>query len=201
MTRVCQCLDREVMCMEDIELPGYTELDDALQAAGAECGAAESHGLICGMICAAGSAPRRGWLEHLLGEGNTLSAAAQTAADRLATLYAGTLLKLNDGDLDLVLLLPDDELPLGMRSQALGQWCQGFLYGLALGGVRDDSRKPGNVAEIMHDFFEISNTRYDYETSEETEEAAYQEIVEYVRMSALLCHEELQPVQAAPRLQ
>ena len=53
----------------------------------------------------------------------------------------------------------------------------------------------------MHDFFEISNTRYDYESSEETEEAAYQEIVEYVRMSTLLCHEELQPVQAPPRLQ
>ena len=187
--------------MEDIKLPGHAELDDAMQAAGAECGAAESHGLVCGMICAAGSAARRGWLEQLLGEGNTLSAAAQIAADMLATLYAGTLLKFNDGDLDLELLLPDDELPLAARSQALGQWCQGFLYGLALGGIRDDSSKPGNVAEIMHDFFEIWNTRYVYETSEEAEEVAYQEIVEYVRMSTLLCYEELQPVQAAPRLQ
>jgi hypothetical protein len=187
--------------VEDIGLPGYAELEDALQAAGAGCGAAESHGLICGMICAAGSSVKRGWMEQLLGEGNTLSAAAQTVADMLATLYAGTLLKLNDGDLDLVLLLPADEQPLAMRSQALGQWCQGFLYGLALGGVTDDSRKPGNVTEIMHDFFEISNTRYDYESSEEAEEAAYQEIIEYVRMSALLCHEELQPVQAPPRLQ
>ena len=187
--------------MEDIELPGHAELDEAMQAAGAECGAAESHGTICGMICATGSATKRGWLEHLLGEGNTLSAASRIAADMLATLYAGTLLKFNDGDLGLALLLPDDELPLALRSKALGQWCQGFLYGLALGGIRDDSRKPENVREIMHDFFEISNTRYDYETSEETEEAAYLEIVEYVRMSALLCHEELQPVQDAPRLQ
>jgi yecA family protein len=187
--------------VEDVALPVHGELEDILQAAGAECGAAESHGLVCGMICAAGSAAKRGWLEHLLGEGNSLSAAARAAADMLAMLYAGTLLKLNDGDLDLMLLLPDDESPLALRSQALGQWCQGFLYGLALGGVRDDSSKPGNVSEIMHDFFEISNTRYDYETSEESEEAAYFEIVEYVRMSVLLCHEELQPVQAAPRLQ
>ena len=189
------------MQVDNIELPGHAELDDAMQTAGAECGAAESHGLSCGMVCAAGSAAKRGWLEHLLGEGNTLSSAAQSAADMLATLYAGMLLNFNDGDLGLTLLLPDDELPLAMRSLALGQWCQGFLYGLALGGIRDDSSKPGNVTEIMHDFFEISNTRYDYETSEETEEAAYQEIVEYVRMSALLCYEELQPVQAAPRLQ
>jgi yecA family protein len=196
-----QCPYHEVVCVEDVALPAHAELEDALQAAGAECGAAESHGLVCGMVCAAGSAAKRGWLEHLLGEGNTLSAAARAAADMLATLYAATLLKLDDGDLDLALLLPDDDVPLAMRSQALGQWCQGFLYGLALGGVRDDSSKPGNVSEIMHDFFEISNTRYDYETSEESEEAAYFEIVEYVRMSVLLCHEELQPVQAAPRLQ
>jgi hypothetical protein len=190
-----------VVVVEEISLPVYAELEDVLQAAGAECGAAESHGLVCGMICAAGSAAARGWLEHLLGEGNTLSAAAQTAADLLATLYAGTLVKLNDGDLGLELLLPEDEQPLAMRSRSLGQWCQGFLYGLAIGGVRDDSNKPGNVAEIMRDFYEISNTRYDYETTEESEEAAYQEIVEYVRMSTLLCHEELQPVQEAPRLQ
>jgi len=83
--------------VEDIELPGHAELDEAMQAAGAECGAAESHGTICGMICATGSATKRGWLEHLLGEGNTLSAASRIAADMLATLYAGTLLKFNDG--------------------------------------------------------------------------------------------------------
>ena len=187
--------------MEDREIPEYDELDAAMQAADAECGAAESHGVFSGMICASGKAGQAGWLTHLLGDGNTLSAAAQTAADMLATLYAATLLKMNDGDMGLALLLPDDELPLAIRSQALGEWCQGFLYGLALGGIRDDSKKPENVAEIMHDFYEISNTRYDYETTEESEEAAYAEIVEYVRMIVLLCDEELQPVRAPPRLQ
>ena len=75
-----QCPYHEVVCVEDVALPVHAELEDLLQAAGAECGAAESHGLVCGMICAAGSAAKRGWLEHLLGEGNTLSAAAQAAA-------------------------------------------------------------------------------------------------------------------------
>ncbi|MEN8160777.1 MAG: hypothetical protein ABFS41_11960, partial [Myxococcota bacterium] len=41
----------------------------------------------------------------------------------------------------LVLLLPDNEMPLAIRSQALGESCEGFLFGLALGGIRDDSRK------------------------------------------------------------
>lgn len=179
----------------------YAELEDVLQAADAESGAAESHGLLCGIICAAGKAETGLWLEHLLGDDNTLSASAQASRELLEKLYSGTLLHLNDEDLGLVLLLPDDNAPLQVRSQMLGQWCQGFLYGLALGGVRADSASTGNVGEIMHDLYEISNTRFDDELTDEDEESAYMEIVEYVRMSVLLCHEELQPVQASKRLQ
>ncbi len=181
----------------------YTGLETALQSADADCGAAESHGLLCGISCAAGKADTLLWLEHIMGEGNTLSVAAQTCQEMLTALYASTLLHLNDGDLGLDLLLPGDAAPLALRSKALGQWCQGFLYGLALGGVSDDGGQPGNVPEIMRDFYEISHTRFDHDSDDETEEVAYMEIVEYVRMSVLLCHEELQPLhaQAPERLQ
>ncbi len=174
----------------------YAELEDALQSADAECGAAESHGLLCGVCSAAGQADTAPWLEHILGEGNTLSAAAQASEELLQALYAGTLMHLNDSDLGLELLLPEDDAPLALRSQALGQWCQGFLYGLALGGVTEDGGQPANVAEIMHDFSEIARPGFEYDPDDETEEAAYMEIVEYVRMSVLLCHEELRPSHA-----
>ncbi|MDH3561200.1 MAG: UPF0149 family protein, partial [Gammaproteobacteria bacterium] len=96
-----------------------------------------------------------------------------------------------------------DDIPLALRSKALGQWCQGFLYGLALGGVPEEGGQPGNVQEIMRDFYEISQASFDHDSDDETDEAAYIEIVEYVRMSVLLCHEELQPLhsQAPERLQ
>jgi hypothetical protein len=177
----------------------YAVLEAALESAGAECGAAESHGLLCGIICAAGKSDEAQWLEQVLGEENTLSAAAQAARGLLVSLYSRSLLQLNDTDLGLELLLPDDADSLFERSTALGEWCQGFLYGLAMGGVRDEPEPTGHVAEIMHDLFEISQARPEQVASEE-EESAYMEIAEYVRMCALLCHEELQPVQTPERL-
>jgi uncharacterized protein len=179
----------------------HDRLQAVLQAADANCGASESHGLLCGIICAAGASDPALWLDHLLAAGNTLGAMTQAAKSLLTELYSESLLRLEEGDLELALLLPDDETPLPLRSQALGEWCQGFLYGLALGGVREDQEWQGNVGEIMHDFFEISNTRFDHEFTDEDEETAYAEIVEYVRMSVLLCREELRPVRAAGRLQ
>jgi uncharacterized protein len=179
----------------------YDRLQASLRAADADSGAAESHGVICGIICAAGTPHPSIWLDHLLGAGNTGSAMAQSAHLLLTELYSESLLHLNDGDLGLVLLLPEDEAPLSLRSQALGEWCQGFLYGLALGGVREDGAPKGDVGEIMQDFYEISNTRFEHELTDEDEESAYAEIVEYVRMSVLLCHEELRPLQAPKRLQ
>ena len=187
--------------MSETDTVAYDRLAAVLQAADADCGAAESHGVICGIICAAGTSDPGLWLDHLLGEGNTTSAMAQSAQVLLTELYSESLLHFNDGDLGLVLLLPEDDTPLSLRSQALGEWCQGFLYGLALGGVREDGVMKGDVGEIMHDLYEISNTRFEHELTDEDEESAYAEIVEYVRMSVLLCHEELRPMQSPQRLQ
>jgi uncharacterized protein YgfB (UPF0149 family) len=179
----------------------YGRLQATLQVANADSGAAESHGVICGIICAAGNPDPALWLDHLLGDGNIASTTAQSAQLLLTELYSESLLHLNDGDLGLVLLLPQDDTPLSLRSKALGEWCQGFLYGLALGGVGEDGVQKGDVEEVMHDFYEISNARFEHEATDENEESAYAEIVEYVRMSVLLCREELRPLQAPQRLQ
>ena len=89
---------------------------------------------------------------------------------------------------------------MSSRTEALSQWCAGFLYGLALGGFREDVEMPGDVTEVMKDIYEISRARFAYEDPQEADETAYMEIVEYVRMSTLLLYEELQPVEAT-RLQ
>ena len=179
----------------------YQRLQDVLQSADADSGAAESHGAICGVVCASGAAAPALWLEQLLGEGNTASASAKSAQLLLTELYSESLQHLDDGDLGLVLLLPDDNAPLSQRSQALGEWCRGFLFGLALGGMTEDRARTGDMGEIMHDFYEISNTRFEHELTDEDEESAYAEIVEYVRMSVLLCCEELRSLQPPQRLQ
>jgi hypothetical protein len=179
---------------------GHEELTQVLHAAAADSSASEAHGLLSGTLCAGGKTGPALWLEHLLGEGNTLSAAAADCSDMLLTLQSDILRQFNDDVLGFELLLPVDDAPLSLRTEALSQWCAGFLFGLALGGFREDVAMPGNASEVMKDFSEISRAGFTCDAGEEADEAAYMEIVEYVRMGALLLHEELQPVPTA-RLQ
>jgi yecA family protein len=171
----------------------YTELDRQLQAAGAESGAAEAHGLLCGILATGGGTQSATWLEHLLGAGNTLSISARECSTLLHGLRAAIVRELNDDAFGFSLLLPPDEASLPRRTRALGEWCQGFLYGLALGGFRDDTALPETVREVMHDFYEISHAGFSEEPLDEGDEAAFEEIGEYVRISVLLVHDELQP--------
>jgi len=187
--------------MQETPPCSHAELDRMLQAAGADSGAAEAHGLLCGMTCAGGRVAGSIWLTHLLGEDNTLSAAAQDCDAALARLQQDILRQFNDDALGFVLLLPHDDEPLALRTRALSHWCEGFLYGIALGGIRDDAPLPNDSAEILKDFYEISHAGFSSEGTEDADEAAYQEIVEYVRMCVLLVHEELRPLPASPRLQ
>ncbi len=140
-------------------------------------------------------------LTHVLGEDNTLSAAARDCGKLLTSLHTDVLRQLHGESLDFQLLLPEDDTPLALRAGELACWCQGFLYGLGLGGLRGDVDLPATVNEVMHDFYEIANTRFDYESENEADEEAYMEIVEYVRMSVLLLHDELQPAPVTARLQ
>ena len=179
----------------------HAELDRILQAAGAGSGAAEAHGLLCGLICAGGSVAGSVWLEHLLGENNTLSAAAQDCSETLATLQKAIRHQFNDESLGFMLLLPHDDESLALRTRALSRWCEGFLYGLALGGIRDDAPLPHDSAEIIRDFYDISHAGFSSGQADDADEAAYLEIVEYVRMCVLLVHEELHPLPMSPRLQ
>jgi len=179
----------------------YTELNRRLQEAGAESGASEAHGLLCGILAAGGRMQASTWLEYLLGEGNTLSVSAQECSDLLTGLHADILGKLNDEAFGFSLLLPPDEMSLPLRTRALSEWCGGFLYGLALGGFRADSDLPEIVREVMQDFYEISHAGFTSDPLDEGDEVAYAEIGEYVRISVLLLHDELQPLPATTRLQ
>jgi len=178
----------------------HHELEQMLHAADAEGGASEAQGLLAGIICAGGKSEPALWLAHLLGE-NTLSAAANEISEQLTSLHTDILRQFNDDAFGFNLILPDDDTPLSVRTEALSQWCGGFLYGLALGGIREDAEMPANVSEVMKDFYEISHARFAYETTDDADEAAYMEIAEYVRMSVLLLHEELQPLSTTTRLQ
>jgi hypothetical protein len=137
----------------------------------------------------------------VLGAGNHLSVAAQDCIEILDRMQTGILTRLHDEALAFYPLLPADSAALPTRTRALAEWCEGFLFGLALGGLRDEAGLPDTVREVMHDFYEISHAGFHQDVPDEADEVAYVEIAEYVRMSVLLLHEELQPAPAPARLQ
>ena len=168
-------------------LPDYDHVQQLLMQERSLAEAAEAHGTLAGCLCAAQGYKVEDWLREILPEGR---AAPQTTAvlEELYTATAGALLQ---PDMEFELLLPAEEQSIDVRTAALAQWCQGFLYGLGAGAVPDASELPGEVGEVVRDFIEISRAGVDATQGEESNEAAYAELVEFVRVGVQLLFEEL----------
>jgi uncharacterized protein YgfB (UPF0149 family) len=158
----------------------------------------ELHGAICGLICANNNttfdAVRANLLQSL-DENNLLH---REALSSLSELFDNTNQQINDPTCDFHLLLPEND-SVEELVFTLGEWCQGFLLGLSLGGVSDLEAIPEEGAEIANDFLEIARagSMYTIEDSEEDEQS-YEELMEYVRVGALLINEILNPEKSLP---
>jgi yecA family protein len=186
--------------------PDIPQLEDMLFNVDAALGATESHGALCGMLCAQGATEASQWMLCVLGEHEETSKALQQAGKKLMQIHQISVEQMNDTEADFELMLPDDDEPLEMRIEALGAWCQGFVYGLAVGGIKEDTELPEDSKELITDILEISRAGYvadneaelaTDEGSSEEDEVAFMEVSEYVRMGVLLFYEELQPLQSS----
>ena len=174
----------------------FDHLDHVLARAAATADASDSHGFLVGLACTAGVADTQLWEQQLLADQE--SAAAGLAKALLKTHFRDIQSSLNSPDLDFKLLLPDDEEAIAWRTSMLGQWCLGFLSGLGVGGLPDTDNLSEEVNEIIGDLTDISRVDFEVENPTEDDEAALQEIIEFVRVGVLFVHEELQPVKPAP---
>jgi len=167
---------------------------------------AECHGSLCGLLCATDTVQGAAWVNQILADKLGLpepeaaphpNGAAGEERTLLLILYKETAGQLDDPEYGFSPLLPDDEQPLDQRVEALSRWCQGFLLGLGLGGVQEQSGLSGDSHEVMRDFVEITRLGQGEDGENEEDQAAFAEIVEYVRMAVLLVYEELRPLRAA----
>lgn len=142
--------------------------------------AAEIHGALSGMLCSDRGLECDHWLIALFAE--EAAHLTSTERDLLTSLYLATRDELASLDLVFYPLLPDDNEPLAERTRALGDWCQGFLFGFGQGaGERNWSSESD---EVLRDLVEIS--RIEPEPSSAENEEAYAEIAEYVRIAVQL---------------
>jgi len=166
----------------------YPELESECRQNGLNFAAAEVHGILTGMLCANTSCDRQDWL-------TLIDAPRSIATDDNGAwplLYQTTLSQLADGEFEFQLLLPHDDTPLQSRTEALADWCRGFLYGISHGKLQVQMELSDNVNEIIEDLTQISRAGHDVDGDDDSEEAAYMELVEYVRAGAMLVYAELQ---------
>ncbi len=189
-------------CVRMYTISDIDDLDAMLQHAQATMGAAEAHGALCGMLCARGATGLSEWMQHVLGE-HAQTTAMHDLTAQLSQLHRHTLEQINDAVAGFYLLLPDDGAHLSVRVDALASWCQGFIYGLAAGGISSETQLPADSRELLLDIIESSRAgpEIDTEDAVEADEIAFIEISEYVRTGVLLINEELQPLKTARTLQ
>jgi len=169
----------------------FKDFEDVLATAGSLADAAEAHGSLCGALCSMTPYGLQDWVNELLPDQAALS---DESAAMMEKVFAATATCFGEQGMAFQPLLPDDDQPLNGRANALGLWCTGFLYGLGTGQISDLHALKGDVGEIVRDFTEISQATGDEADSDEANEFAYAELVEFIRVAAQVVFEELQPL-------
>lgn len=171
--------------MSTIEMPNYAEIDAQIRQLQLGVDAAELHGSLCGYLSGGGDeVPERSdWLGKVMAEPEAIQVTADSALDRM---FIVTEQLLESPDFGFDLLLPDIDLPVVERGDALMSWCRGFLggFGLAAGAsppLSEESRDAlGDLTKMA-----ASNLSYD---DPEADAQALEEVAEFVRVAALLLH-------------
>lgn len=180
-------------------LPSYESLTRVLNQQAVALTAAEMHGLISGMLC--GGNRDSSWQTLLYDLTNEGVAFPQVLAQPLQQLQIAISDALEEDDFMFQLLLPDgDGVSVFDRADALAGWVNHFLLGLGvmqpkLGLVKDE------VGEAIDDLRNIAQLGYEEDEDQEELEQSLEEVVEYVRVAAILCYGEFnrQPPTAVER--
>lgn len=168
--------------------PSYQSLTLALKQQAVALTAAEMHGLISGLLCGGNS--DASWQILVVELTNEGIAFPQSLSLPLKQLYEITRETLEDDQFTFKLMMPEGEMiSVFDRADALAGWVNHFLLGLGmmqpkLAQVKDD------IGEIISDLRNIAQLGYDEDEDQEVLEQSLEEVVEYVRVAALLCHTE-----------
>jgi hypothetical protein len=168
--------------------PEFDDLQRLLAESRALAEAAEAHGTLVGALCAAADFSLQDWLVELYAEGRTDAATSEA----LRVVFDATRGELVSDQMEFRALLPADEAPIAGRAEALGHWCQGFLYGLSTRPLPGPEQLSQDAGEVIRDLTAMTQVMADAEATEESNEEAYAELVEFVRVAAQLLFDEFE---------
>lgn len=171
--------------------PDFEALNEVLAAQDCTAGPAELQGSLCAQLTVSDEVSFSAWLDLAFGDDPPDGRLDAMAGQALQDLYAWTRERLEDGELGFKLFLPDDDLSLNLRTEALSHWCQGYLSGLGLSGISKESGLPDDAREFLEDLSQIARAEFVSEEGDEGDEVAFMELVEYARVGAMLVYETL----------
>ncbi len=168
----------------DNTYPTYDSLENALKQQSVALTAAEMHGLISGLLC--GGNRDGSWLTLVYDLTNEGIAFPHTLADLLQQLRKITADTLEDDSFEFKMLMPDDEKPIFERADALAGWVNHYLLGLGMMQPKLAKVK-GEVGEAIDDLRSIAQLGYEEDEDQEQLASSLEEVLEYVRVAAILC--------------
>ena len=171
---------------QNSQSPSYADVADLLSAAKSNFHPAEAHGLLCGFICASSGKMDNRFQKLILGKNKN-----PEYRELLQQLYEISYHQMSEFSFEFALLLPGDDSNINSRTEALGLWCQGFLTALKQANIPIQNREESDVTETINDFIEIAQVNYGDIADDDEDETAYFELVEYVRLGALLIFQDL----------
>jgi yecA family protein len=151
--------------------------------------ASEVQGILCGMLAGGMNIDDQEWIQALadvINQGDIIPAKAQTLIEKMFDKVCQEFI---EADFALKLCLPDDAMPINDRGAAFVNWVQGFLLGFGL-HQNDLTSCSAEAKEALEDFSDIAKLDEAMEQSEESEQAFF-EVLEYVRIGAMLCFNEM----------
>jgi len=180
--------------MTKSNLPSFQELSKELNKQKIKVHPSQLHGIFCGLLAGKGN-QMPSWPDAVA----LSDAHLAKVKNHLQSLFDASEQQFKDFLFELELFLPDDEQSLQARAEALTLWCQGFFTGLEFVGVRIKNHAQQEVAEAMDDLIEITKMNYEEVVATDEDEDAYIELVEYVRMAAIMIYQSLQHPDEAPK--
>ena len=170
----------------------YQTLAMLLGQQGVVMTAAEMHGLLTGLVCGGDIDPSfMTLLQQLTNDGKAFNHSLTELLKKIYTELKATLL---DDGFGLQLLLPNvEDSHLFTQVEALAGWVNHFLLGLGVTQPKLE-QVTGEAGEAIDDLRTIAQLGYDEDEDKEILEQSLEEVLEYVRIAALLCFEQFNPV-------
>ena len=170
-------------------LPSYEKLVTLFKKTKSDLNPAQTHGILCGHLCIT---PGLGEVPPQFEMSILHEKKAESSFAVLSDLYQASYQSLKQFSFEFSLVLPNDKTDINSRVEALGLWCQGFLIGLEQSQVSLQKHPEKEIAEALDDIAEIAQVSFGDIPDNDEEEAAYLELVEYTRLTALMLFNTLQ---------